>query len=127
MKLKRPIVFINYPPVRVSLDVLWYDAWIGAFWDRKQKTLYVCPLPCVVLKIEFGPPTNPPTPLADDAQYANAIQSIFALPNPVTDENGNYIVLGAKERMQNILVDPRIYDDVYTEYFTAAQPDEVLP
>lgn len=56
MKIKKPLVLINYPPVKVSLDLLWYDAWIGAFWDRKQKTLYVCPLPCCVIKLEFGAP-----------------------------------------------------------------------
>lgn len=56
-----PISFINYPPVRVSLDFLWYDLWVGAFWDRKSKTLYVCPLPCVVIKAEFAAP-KPATP-----------------------------------------------------------------
>lgn len=30
----------------------WYDLWIGAYWDRKARVLYVCPLPSLVL--EFG-------------------------------------------------------------------------
>lgn len=25
----------------------WYDLWIGAYWDRPQRILYVCPLPMV--------------------------------------------------------------------------------
>jgi hypothetical protein len=25
----------------------WYDLWIGAFWDRKARKLYVLPLPCI--------------------------------------------------------------------------------
>lgn len=26
----------------------WYDLWVGAFWDRRARVLYVCPLPCIV-------------------------------------------------------------------------------
>lgn len=28
----------------------WYDLWIGAFYNQKDKTLFICPLPCVVFK-----------------------------------------------------------------------------
>ena len=31
----------------------WYDLWIGAFWDTKNRVLYICPLPTIGLKIEF--------------------------------------------------------------------------
>jgi hypothetical protein len=27
----------------------WYDLWVGAFWDRRARVLYVCPLPCLLL------------------------------------------------------------------------------
>jgi hypothetical protein len=33
--------------VRVSFA--WYDLWIGAYYDRKARVLYVCPLPCLLL------------------------------------------------------------------------------
>lgn len=37
---------------RVYCDVrfLWFDMWVGAYWDRVGRMLYVCPLPCVVFR-----------------------------------------------------------------------------
>lgn len=32
----------------------WYDLWIGAFWDKAKRKLYVLPLPCVGLIFELG-------------------------------------------------------------------------
>lgn len=31
----------------------WYDLWIGAYYDRKAKRLYVCPIPMVGFWIEL--------------------------------------------------------------------------
>lgn len=45
---------------QVSGFLAWYDAWVGMFYDQKKKTLYVCPLPCVVLKVEQRPKSWPP-------------------------------------------------------------------
>jgi hypothetical protein len=36
----------------------WYDLWVGAFWDRKSKRLYVLPLPCVGVVIQFPNPST---------------------------------------------------------------------
>lgn len=33
--------------------VAWYDLWLGAYWDRKTRTLYVLPLPCLGVSIQF--------------------------------------------------------------------------
>lgn len=35
----------------------WYDLWIGAYWDRKQRRLYVCLLPTWVIEIDARNPT----------------------------------------------------------------------
>ena len=45
--------------MKISLGFAWYDMWIGAFYDRSKRTLYVCPFPCVVIKIV-------PLPQGDD-------------------------------------------------------------
>ncbi len=45
----------QYTP-RFSVKFALYDPWIGAFHDRAKKVWYVCPLPCVLLKFDFGTP-----------------------------------------------------------------------
>ena len=40
--------------MRIRLAFKWYDLWIGAYWDRKGQTLYVCPVPCVAIVFVFG-------------------------------------------------------------------------
>ena len=39
----------------------WYDLWIGAYWDRANRTLYVCPLPMIGVKVvvSAAPPLRP--------------------------------------------------------------------
>lgn len=41
------------PSVRVKFA--WYDLWIGAFIDTAKRTLYVCPLPTLLIVLRFGP------------------------------------------------------------------------
>lgn len=31
----------------------WYDLWVGMFWDSRKRKLYILPLPCVGVVIEF--------------------------------------------------------------------------
>jgi hypothetical protein len=40
--------------MRIRFFFAWYDLWVGAYWSSKSRTLYVCPLPCCVLALEFG-------------------------------------------------------------------------
>ena len=32
----------------------WYDFWIGIFYDKKNRRLYILPLPMMGVKIQFG-------------------------------------------------------------------------
>lgn len=34
----------------------WYDLWVGAYWSRQESALYVCLLPCVVLRVQCRRP-----------------------------------------------------------------------
>ena len=38
--------------MRVSVFFAWYDFWVGAFYDRSQRALYICLLPCCVIAIQ---------------------------------------------------------------------------
>lgn len=40
--------------MRVRPVFEWYDLWIGFFWDRRRRRLYILPLPTVGIVIEFG-------------------------------------------------------------------------
>jgi hypothetical protein len=40
---------------RLRFQWRWYDWWIGAFWDYRDKVLYICPLPTIVVRIYCGP------------------------------------------------------------------------
>lgn len=35
--------------MRFKAFFAWYDFWVGLYYDRKRKILYINPLPCIVL------------------------------------------------------------------------------
>lgn len=37
--------------MKIRLSFAWYDLWIGAYIDTKKRTVYVCPLPCLLLTV----------------------------------------------------------------------------
>lgn len=40
--------------MKIRLLFAWYDLWVGAFWDAHKRRLYVLPIPCLGIVIEFG-------------------------------------------------------------------------
>ena len=43
--------------IRITPIFAWYDCWVGLFWDRTKRRLYVFPLPTLgfVIEIEEAP------------------------------------------------------------------------
>jgi len=39
--------------MKLSLRLVWYDLWVGFFYDREYQRLYFCPLPCVVICLDL--------------------------------------------------------------------------
>lgn len=37
--------------MKVRVAFAWYDMWVGAYWDRRTRTLYVCLLPMLLIEI----------------------------------------------------------------------------
>ncbi len=39
--------------MRIRPLVAWFDFWIGVYWDRKSRRLYILPIPCIGIVLEF--------------------------------------------------------------------------
>jgi len=39
--------------VKIRPIFAWYDLWVGAFWDAGKRRLYILPLPCIGVRIDF--------------------------------------------------------------------------
>lgn len=33
----------------------WYDCWIGLYWSSKDRRLYILPVPCFGIVLQFRP------------------------------------------------------------------------
>jgi hypothetical protein len=50
----------------------WYDMWTGLFVDKKKEIIYVCVLPCLVIKIEnYNREKIKPLPTKASSDYQN--------------------------------------------------------
>ena len=50
-----PLVWLRCE-MKIQLIVAWYDIWVGVFIDRKNRSVYVFPIPCVGVRISWNPP-----------------------------------------------------------------------
>ena len=49
-----PVDMIQYARWSIRPIFAWYDMWIGAFYDKPRRRLYIFPIPCLGVRIEFG-------------------------------------------------------------------------
>ena len=40
-------------PMTIRAVFAWYDFWIGIFWDRQKRRLYILPLPCCGVVVQL--------------------------------------------------------------------------
>lgn len=40
--------------MRIKPIFAWYDLWVGAYWDRQARKLYLLPIPCCGIVFDFG-------------------------------------------------------------------------
>jgi hypothetical protein len=45
--------------VKVKPVIAWYDLWVGIYWDRQKRRLYILPMPCVGVMVQFKAPALP--------------------------------------------------------------------
>jgi hypothetical protein len=39
--------------MKISFFFRWYDLWIGFYWDKNSRSLYICPIPMFGIKIQI--------------------------------------------------------------------------
>ncbi len=39
--------------MRIKPIFAWYDLWVGLFWDSKKRLLYILPLLCLGIVVDF--------------------------------------------------------------------------
>ncbi len=38
----------------MKIKFVWYDFWVGAYWNEQKRKLYICPLPMIVFEFDCG-------------------------------------------------------------------------
>lgn len=51
---------MRFPSIKVFF--VWYDIWVGAFWDKKKRSLYICLVPMVAVCLTWPRADDLPTP-----------------------------------------------------------------
>ena len=41
------------PVMKIRPIFAWYDLWVGVFWDRKARKLYILPVPCIGVVVQL--------------------------------------------------------------------------
>jgi len=73
--------------MKIKFSFIWFDVWVGFFYDQKKRILYFCPLPCFVFQIS----SNTITRAVDECQCVRipkADGTLAIYVNPHCPEHG---------------------------------------
>jgi len=56
---------------RISVRFVWYDIWMGIYIDRKDRSIYFAPIPCIVFKINLKERKEIIVDLCETCRYHN--------------------------------------------------------
>ena len=68
--------------MRVKIIFRWYDFWIGLFYDRKQRRLYIFPFPMIGILIKLAPQKK-------EKRYLSKENWVNELENPARRQERN--------------------------------------
>lgn len=93
---------------RFQFAFLWFDLWIGFFWDRIARKLYFCPFPCVVLTLwrVFPIKTEPTIQKAQTARETPAIET-GQLLDSIQTKRRTFAVLDVPPKFDDVIA-PRV-------------------
>lgn len=69
---------------KIKLFFAWYDFWIGWFYDKSKRILYICLLPTIVLKLDFGVSFM-------GIDYSNGIDKTVSVEGKMSDDGKFYV------------------------------------
>ncbi len=76
--------------MKVKLLFAWNDLWMGAYWDKEIKILYICPLPTIVIILVFKTKIDPKEALRNRAKEFLHENEYVLLPDKVTGMTISY-------------------------------------
>ena len=56
--LKRVVLWLDFWLPDINPVFAWYNLWVGAYWDRKERKLYLLAIPCIGFVFDWSHTTD---------------------------------------------------------------------